>query len=101
MLQGDALDLLPVVCAEAPAAAPLCLYHSFVVNQFPPGLRQHLMDVIENIARDFEHCFRISLEWLNPDEPPALRLAHYRRGTLQSDRLLAHCSAHLRWLRWL
>jgi len=30
-----------------------------------------------------------------------VRLAHYQHGVLESDRPLAYCSGHLRWLQWL
>ncbi len=101
LVQGDVLAVLPSVCAAVPTDAALCLYHSFVVNQFPPPLRQQLTEVIEMVAREFEHCFRLSIEWLDSDNAPELRLAHYERGVMQSDRVLAYCSGHLRWLRWL
>lgn len=99
ILPGDALKLLPEVCAEVPADLALCLYHSFTVNQFTPAMRETFAALIETEARQRERLFRLSVEWLTPDGPE-LRLVHYEQGRLMEDALLARVDHHGRWIDW-
>lgn len=101
IVQGNALGLLPKVCAEVSAEMPLCIYHTFTVYQFTPDMRQQLTALIEAEAQNREHLFRLSIEWLGGKYSPEMHLAHYQDGTLLEDRLLANTDHHGRWIEWL
>ena len=98
ILAGDALTLLPSVMAAVPMDTTLCLYHTFVINQFAPEARQKLEALFaeEATRRDL---YIIAIVWL-AGEFPMLWLTSYEQG-VKREQLLAKCSGHARWMEWL
>jgi hypothetical protein len=96
LLAGDALTLLPDVFARAPREATLCLYHSFVLNQFPAPARDrfHALLAEHAAARDFAV---VGIEWREPYPP--VTLTTFENGS-RLDETLAFCDAHVAWLEW-
>jgi hypothetical protein len=93
---GDAITLLPDVIAQAPPWATLCLYHTFVLNQFPHLAREQFRQLLDafGASRDFSV---VGIEWQEP--APPLRLTTYLNGA-RSEKTLATCGAHGSWLEW-
>lgn len=93
---GDAVALLPEVLSQIPPQTTLCLYHSFVLNQFSHAARECFQQLLDQYAatRDF---FVASIEWQEP--APPLVLTSYTRG-IRSTQTLATCDAHGGWLSW-
>ncbi len=98
IVEGDALDALPRVVADAPGDASLVIVHSFVVNQFSTEGRAALDRVIADLGRP---ATRLSLEWLEPDTMPMLDLIGYHDGTVGRRTRLAEMHYHGAWIRWL
>ncbi len=98
IVAGDALVVLPEMMAAVPADTTLCLYHSFVINQFAPEARQRLEALFaqEATRRDL---YIVSIAWFAGDFP-LLRLTAYEGG-VRTERLLARCSGHARWMEWV
>lgn len=99
LIAGDALHDLPDVLARVPDDQALCLYHSFVVNQFSQAGREQLSALLaEQSAR--RTIYRLSIEWLSSPETQ-LELRVYAGGAEVEHRLLAYVESHGRWLQWL
>ncbi|HEY7295580.1 MAG TPA: DUF2332 domain-containing protein [Dehalococcoidia bacterium] len=98
LVAGDALETLPAAVAEAPQELPLCIYHSFTLNQFSSEGRRRFAELVSKLARGRELAL-ISLEALSRATPvPDLTV---QLGAEMRPRLLAHCDAHGAWLEWL
>jgi hypothetical protein len=95
---GDALDLLPRALAQAPAAATLCIWHSYTLNQFTAAARARFAAILTEHSRQRD-LYRISMEGLMLGQPQ-VRLMTYTQGTAHEE-LLATCNPHGRWLEWL
>lgn len=98
LVAGDALDLLPTVMASVPKDTTLCLFHTFVLNQFLPEDRERLAALFagEATRRDL---YVISIAWLY-GKVPQLELWSYQDG-VRTVRKLAVCSGHARWMEWV
>jgi hypothetical protein len=96
LLTGDAVMLLPDVVAQIPSRATLCIFHTFVLNQFSQAARERFDQMLDTFgaSRDF---FVIGIEWQEP--APPLTLTTYANGT-RSQQTLAICDAHGAWLEW-
>jgi len=98
LIAGDALETLPAALAAAPPDLPLCIFHSFTLNQFSRDGRQRFAELVTEQARTRDLAL-IALEALSRATPvPDLTL---RIGADAEPRLLAHCDAHGAWLEWL
>lgn len=95
--EGDALALLPDVLAEIPAGETACVYHSFVVYQFPREKRAALNDLL--VAASLRRpVWRLSWEGrLTGEGPPLL---HAYRDGVRTTRLLAQAESHGAWMEW-
>jgi hypothetical protein len=98
LVAGDALELLPTIMASVPRDTALCLFHSFVLNQFLPEERERLAALFADEAtrRDL---YVISIAWLDA-EVPQLVLQSFEDG-MRTVRKLAVCSGHARWMEWV
>ncbi len=94
---GDALALLPAALAAAPTGATLCLYHSFVLNQFAPAARARLDDLLA-AASAWRPIYRISLEHAASQQAD-LTVICYRGGAVTAE-CLAACQPHGAWIAW-
>ena len=98
VLAGDALALLPDVMAAIPAETTLCLYHTFVINQFSPTAREQLAALFAHEATK-RNLYVVSIAW-QVGELLMLSLISYEDG-IKTEKALAHCSGHARWMEWL
>ncbi|MEO8971951.1 MAG: DUF2332 domain-containing protein [Ktedonobacteraceae bacterium] len=98
LVEGNALDLLPAIMAAVPQDTTLCLFHTFVLNQFLPEDRERLAALFADEAtrRDL---YVISIAWLDA-EVPQLVLQSFENG-MRMVRKLAVCSGHARWMEWV
>ncbi len=99
ILAGDALSLLPEMIAKAPPDTALCVFHSLVIYQFSAEQRERLTTLLLDASMR-RSIFHISFEKHRGAEDPKLHLLSYVQG-VQTQHLLAKCSAHGRWLEWL
>jgi len=100
IMAGDALDLLPGIMQAVPMDTTLCLYHTFVINQFSPEARERLESLFAQEAsrRDL---YIVSIAWIIGELTfPTLRLLSYQNG-VRMEQVLAKCSGHARWMEWL
>lgn len=95
--RGDALELLPEIMEEVPKDAVLCLYHTFVINQFPREARERFAMLMDTYGAKRD-LFCISIGAITA--PPQLRLLAYQDGE-KTEHLLANCSGHAQWIEWL
>jgi len=97
IIAGDALKTLPAALAEAPRELPLCVYHSFTLNQFSGDARREFNALLAAAARTRDLAV-VSLEALTRLTPiPELTL---RLPADSEPRPLAHCDPHGAWLEW-
>ena len=89
---GDALELLPVLVAEAPADSALCVFHCHALNQFPVEARESFMGLLRSAAQS-RPVFHVSSEGERMD---VVRMEGGRSTTLLS----VSRSAHGRWVEW-
>ena len=94
---GDALALLPDALAEIPAGETACVYHSFVVYQFPEEQRTALNDLLLAVSVR-RPVWRLSWEGRFTGEAPPL-LHAYRDG-VRTTRRLAEAQSHGAWMEW-
>jgi hypothetical protein len=94
---GDAVTLLPDVLAHIPPWATLCVFHTFVLNQFSQAAREGFHQFLDAVGatRDF---WVVGIEWQEP--APPLTLTTYANGVC-SQQTLAVCDPHGAWLEWI
>ena len=97
LVQGDALPLLPTLAASLPREAVLCVFDTFVLNQFDAVARTALAAQLDALAlqRPLAH---LSISWLAGHDP-TLTLTTWPDGQ-RRQRHLAICDPHGAWLCW-
>lgn len=95
VLAGDALALLPSCLAQAPPATVLCVWHSFVLNQFTPAARAQFADLLAAHSHT-RPVYEIALEWYSGPHP-TLTVNVFEAGQMTST-VLAQCHPHGEWL---
>lgn len=98
LIAGDALEQLPTIIATVPPNTTLCLFHTFVLNQFSPQAREQLDTLIAHHAAQRD-IYVVSITWL-VGEMPQLGLATYTSQS-KTEQTLAYCSGHGHTLQWL
>lgn len=97
LAEGDALSQLPGLLKAAPPDATLCIYHSFVLNQFSHEDRARY----DTLLADYSHerdVYDVALEWIGTPAPEII-LRAFHSGSL-NEMPLAVCEPHGRWLEW-
>lgn len=92
VVSGDALTLLPLLIAETPRDAALCVIHTHVLNQFPVDARCAFSEILRSASHS-RPVYRISAEGHD------LAVTRHARGdaiTLLSARRCPHG----RWVDW-
>ena len=89
---GDASEKLPVLAAEAPADASLCVFHCHVLNQFSVEARAAFAAALRSVS-EARPVFHIASEGERMD---VARIEAGRSTTLLS----VLRSAHGRWVQW-
>jgi hypothetical protein len=97
LARGDALVSLPPLLHDAPRDAHLCLFHSFVLNQFEPEARERFSTLLAEHS-PHQRISVVAVEWLE-GVSPSLTLTTFDQGR-RIDLLLAHCHPHGEWLEW-
>lgn len=95
--QGDAVELLPAVMAEAPAQAMLTVFATSALYQIPRDPLRRLLQSMQEASRSRPVSF-VSMEGTAKDTE--LTLTRYSDGA-RATRALARCSPHGRWMEWL
>ncbi|HZU67574.1 MAG TPA: DUF2332 family protein [Ktedonobacteraceae bacterium] len=83
---------------EVPEEPVLCLYHTFVINQFAREARERFAALMDAYGRKRD-LYCVSIDAIST-EGPRLRLLAYENGA-KIERLLAYCNGHATWLEWL
>jgi hypothetical protein len=102
---GDVFELLPREIASAPADAAVCIFATFVLNQFSPPMLDRLRALLleTSLTRDLWMVVMGHgrfLPMVSPSTAEAhLSLLHFARGK-ETRRLLAMCNPHGRWIAW-
>jgi hypothetical protein len=105
VLAGDIFELLPAEIAAAPADAAVCLFATFVLNQFSPPMLDRLRTLLLEASQSREIWFVVmGASRFIPGLPGSgaeanLLLLHFARGS-ESRQLLAMCNPHGRWISW-
>ena len=99
ILAGDALDLLPEILRELPGGRPANVYHSHTLNQFSPGSRSRLNEILAEASLE-RPVTRLGFESLGLGDSD-LNVVSYVNGAQREPQLLAHCEPHGRWIEWL
>jgi hypothetical protein len=98
LIAGDALEQLPSVIAAVPPDTALCLFHTFVLNQFSPQAREQLDTLIAQHATQRD-IYVVSITWLVGEMPQLSLATHTNQG--KTEQTLAYCSGHGHILQWL
>lgn len=105
LLGGDVFQLLPAEIADAPAGVAVCIFATFVLNQFSVPMLERLRALLleASLARDLWVVVMGGSRFLplisaNSAEAN-LSLLHFSHGT-ETERLLAMCNPHGRWISW-
>ena len=96
ILGGDGVALLDQVAASIPDGEPLCVFHSFTLNQFSAAARTTFDAVLARIAAQRD-VVRIGLEWENRSAPALTLQMISGSGEIE---LLALCDPHGLWIEW-
>jgi len=98
VLRGEASELLRDVIDRVPPKSTVCVFQCFVQGQMCQDRCSQLSSVISDLANQRD-LFRVSIDWYG--RPTAqLVLSSYENATERRE-LLAECSGHGGWLRWL
>ena len=89
---GDALEMLPILIAEAPADSALCVFHCHALNQFPVQARDSFRGLLRSAAQS-RPIFHVSSEG---ERMEVVRMEGDRLTTLLS----VSRSSHGRWIQW-
>lgn len=96
LIAGDGLELVPQVLADVSPDAIPCIYHSHAVYQMPKKWRADFDARLNDLGAQRDLAY-VSLEWLDPHPGPRLEMSLWHDGT-RTDRLIATCHHHGRWL---
>lgn len=99
MVAGDALEQLPSVAAAIPDGLPICLFHSYTMNQFPVAARQRFQQILQEIAGQRE-LYHVALEWQMGEDFATLSWETFQEPKAAPVRLAA-CHHHGVWMEWL
>jgi hypothetical protein len=101
MLTGDACHMLPNLLPTIPLNHPICLFHSFALNQGPVQVKERIIQTLVDASLK-RTIYRISIE-ADPlkKEHPRLELFTYRNGDLFHYEWLAECDFHGERMTWL
>ncbi len=104
IIAGDAVDTLEDAIAAAPAAAAICVHHSFTMYQIPKDRRVVLSQILLDVSLS-RPIWRTGVEWAgtiqdgDPSEKNTLGIARYDGGKAAHQHL-AFCEPHGRWIEW-
>jgi len=99
IVQGDVLEVLPELIESMPLEATLVVYHSYVLVQLPPELREQVYEHLRRAAQT-RPIYHLALEWYNSSDRPELWLHFYHQNEAHHTRL-AICEQHGGWITWV
>jgi hypothetical protein len=98
VIEGEASETLPGLMDAAPADSLLCVYGTHTLYQFPRAALLSTLKAMQSLSR------RRPVHFLSIEDTPTdfseLRWTEYAGGG-RSERRLARCNPHGRWLEWL
>lgn len=97
LIAGDALALLPGLLDATPPDATICVYHSFVLNQFSYDNRERYYRLLAEYSRQRD-VYDVALEWIGT--PTSEMTLHTFWNGQHAETLLGVCEPHGRWLEW-
>ena len=106
LVGGDVFELLPAEVAAVPPGAAVCVFATFVLNQFSADMRTRLRSQFIGLsdARDIHLVVMGTDEFvtgmIRNSEDVALWLVRFSKGE-ETRRQLAECNPHGRWMKWL
>ena len=105
LLGGDVFELLSAEVANAPVGAAVCIFATFVLNQFSVPMLERLRAMLLDASKTRDLWMVVMggsrflpLASTNHGEAD-LWLLHFSAGT-ETQRLLALCNPHGRWITW-
>lgn len=106
LLGGDLFELLPGEVRAAPPEAQVCLFATFVLNQFSPEMLERLRGMLLELSRERPLALLVlgASEFVTGSFPSgspwtSLWLMEFEHGEERS-RHLARCNPHGRWMAW-
>ncbi|GCF10285.1 DUF2332 domain-containing protein [Dictyobacter arantiisoli] len=101
--RGDALELLPIIINTLPAHTALCTWHTFALAQGPLHVREGIERILAEASKTHP-VYDISIETDPAQEKyrdPQLKVNSYKKGELVTSSVLAECSIHGNYMKWL
>jgi hypothetical protein len=99
VLRGDGVEGLPDLLDRVPDDLPVCVFHSFVMNQLPRDRRDRFYELLARAAWK-RPIFDVSFEGTAAGAGAAIEMARSVRGEWRRV-VLARCHAHGRSIEWL
>ena len=105
LIRGDVFDLLPGLIRDADPASTVCVFATFVLNQFSEEMRGRLRALLVDESREREICFIVlgysEFVTMQPEAPfeGSLWLAGLGPAGKSATRL-ARFHHHGRWIAW-
>ncbi|WP_240507999.1 DUF2332 domain-containing protein [Virgibacillus indicus] len=94
-IEGDGVEKLPGLAEEIPDASAICIYHTHVANQMPPGVKHKLLANVKRISerRDVFHIYNNIWDGF-------LHLDSYINGR-EDNKVIAETDGHGSWFKWM
>ncbi len=106
LLRGDTFELLPGEIRDAAPGTAVCLFATFVLNQFTPGILERLAATLAALSHEREIWMVVlgASEFIRPDRATpeswtSLWLLRFQDG-VREVRHLARCNPHGRRITW-
>ena len=97
LVQGDAVEAITGMIAEAPPETLLTVFATFALYQIERARLRSLLALMQTASKERPIAF-VSIE-SSGGNWSEIFLTWYRRGE-RATRKLAHCNPHGRWLEW-
>lgn len=106
LLRGDIFELLPPRVAATPKGHAVCLFATFVLNQFSPAMLSRLRGMLVSLAdvrpvylvvMGFTEFIKPGTPWIGDAQVWVLRL----RDGAADYRLSSTANPHGRWIDWV
>lgn len=97
LIQGDGVELLPSLLAEAPQDHALVVYYSFVLHQLSAEARRQFYGALAEASKS-RPVYVVSMA--GQMQATKIELTTWRDGEYERE-TLAECMAHGQWMRYL
>ena len=100
VVAGDAVDLLPSLIAEAAPEAPLCVFASYTLYQFPTAARGQVFTILEQQSASRPIAL-ITLDSHIGDAHGTVALTMFEGGVRETTADITRGHPHGAWIEWL